>query len=352
MRLLSGTSSRPIGVDIGCQQIKAVQLQGVPGRWAVSAAGVIERDNPGESVGTADVVQLREMLAKNSFVGNRVILAVPGNQLLSGIMELPPRSSGAPLEQLARTELSRMHRCEPDSFEMACWDLPAPARAGGATYVMAAGYAHAHADELIDTVESEGLNVYAMDIHASAVSRACSPLLEGVTGVAAILDLGWDHANLVLLYQGVVVYERKLGKCGISTVVDSLVRELKLHRQKVRQLVQSVGLSSEHPDIASEQCHGINNGVNGYCEKLVEEMRIPLSYLGNQYPDASPETLLLIGGGAQIPGLDEKLNSVLDFYVRTVLSVDIAKCSSDIQKQFGPLLTVAAGMGQFSERDR
>jgi type IV pilus assembly protein PilM len=352
VRLLSGTSSRPIGVDIGSQQIKAVQLHGIPGQWSVTAAGSIERDNPGDSLGTADIVQLREMLAKNSFVGRRVILSVPGNQLLSGIMELPPRSSGAPLEQLARSELSRMHRCEPNSFELACWDLPAPSRSGGATYVMAAGFSHAHADELIGTVESEGLNVYALDIHASAVSRACGPLLEGVTGVAAILDLGWDHANLVLLYQGVVVYERKLLKCGITTVVDSLVRELKMHRQKVRQLVQDIGLSSEHPDVAAEHGRGINVGVNGYCERLVDEMRIPLSYLGNQYPDASPETLLLIGGGAQIPGLEQKLNSVLDFHVRTVFPGDIVKCSSDIQKQFGPLLTVAAGMGQFSERDR
>ena len=349
MRFLSGTSYLPIGVDIGGRCIKAVQLRGGPGRWCVTAAGSIVRDNPGGPVESADIVQLRELMSKGAFKGRRVVLAVPFTQLLSGIMELPPRSSGAPLEELARSELSRMHRCEPDSFEIACWDLPAPARAGGATYVMAAGFRHEHAEELVDVVEAEGLDVYALDIHASAVSRVCSPLLEGVTGIAAILDLGWDQADLVLLYQGVVVYERKLVKCGISSLVDSLSRELKLHHKKAEELVRKVGLSAECPGVTPASVRAVNLGVNSYCEDLVEEMRIPLSYLANQYPDAPPETLLLIGGGGRIPGLEGQLDSVLDFYVRTVLPGDIVKCSPDIERQFGPSLTMAAGLGQFSE---
>ena len=350
MKLLSGTSSLPIGVDIGGRYIEALQLRGGPGRWRIFAVGSIVRDNPGQPVQRADILQLRKMLASNGFKGRRVVLAVPCNQLLSGIMELPPRSSGAPLEELARAELSRMHRCEPDSFEIACWDLPAPARAGGATHVMAAGFNHEQADELVDIVEAEGLDVYALDIHASAVSRACSPLLEGVTGIAAILDLGWDQGDLVLVYQGVVVYERKLAKCGTGSVVDSLSKEFKLHCEQAENLIWQVGLSDESPGIPSDRCRAGNLAVKAYCEALVEETRIPLSYLANQYPDASPETLLLLGGGGQIPGLERYLNSVLDFYVRTVRPGDILTCSPDVEKRFGRSLTAAAGLGQFSER--
>ena len=352
MRLLSGTSSPPIGVDIGGRNTKIVQLRGKPGRWSISAAACIMRDNPGGPVERSDIVQLSNLLAGSPFKGRRVVLAVPFSQLLTGIMELPPRSSGAPVEQLARDELARMHRCESNSFELACWDLPAPARAGGATYVMAAGFSHEKADELMDIVEAEGLDVYALDVHASVVSRACSPLLEGVTGIAAILDLGWDQADLVLLHQGVIVYERKLVKCGIGSVIDALGRELKLHHEKAEDLVRRVGLHPECPDVTPVFCQVVNLAVNAYCEALVEEMRIPLSYLANQYPDASPETLLLIGGGARIPGLERKLNSVLDFYVRTVLPGDIVKCSPNIEAQFGPSLTAAVGLGQFSKIDQ
>jgi Tfp pilus assembly PilM family ATPase len=214
---------------------------------------------------------------------------------------------------------------------------------------MAAGFGHREADKLIDTIESEGLDVYALDVHASAIARACSPLLEGVSGIAAVLDLRWDHVNLVLLYQGVVVYERKLAKCRLDTVVDSLVRELKLHRDTTEDLVRRVGLATQCPDVAPETLAAVNHAVGAYCDSLIAEMRIPLSYLTNQYTDASPETLLLAGSGAPIPGLVERLDLVLDFYVRTVRPSDIARCSPEIEETFGSSLTSAAGLGQFSE---
>jgi len=349
VKLLSGTSTLPIGVDIGGRHMRAVQLQGAPGRWTISAAGSVMRDNPGGPLDPTDAAKLRHMIENKSFKGKRVVLAVPPDQLLTGIMELPPRGSGAPLDQLARSELSRMHRCEPDSFEIACWDLPAPARAGGATYVMAAGFGHQQANEFVDTIESEGLDVFALDVNASAVARACGPLLSGVEGIAAILDLRWGQATLVLLYQGVVVYERKLVKCSIQTVVESLIKDLKLHRERAEDLVRQVGLATECSDIGDKTLAEVNRAVGAYGDSLVKEMRIPLSYLTNQYPDAAPETLLLVGGGARIPGLLERLDSVLEFYVQTVRSGDIAGCSPEIERTFGSSLASAAGLGQFSE---
>ena len=216
---------------------------------------------------------------------------------------------------------------------------------------MAAGFRHEQAGELVDGAEAGGLDVHALDMYSLAISRACSPLLEGVTGIAAILDLGWDHAGLILLYQGVVVYERKLVKCGTGSMANSLGRELKLHHDKAEELVDQVGLSTEYPDVKPVFCRVVNLAVNAYCEMLIEEMRIPLSYLGNQYPDASPEMLLLVGGGGRIPGLELRLNSAFDFYARMVLPGDIVQCSPDIARRFGPSLTAAIGLGEFSERD-
>jgi len=344
------TAAPPIGVDIGGRQIKAVQFKGRPGRLRISAAAGAPRRNPGASVEQADISELRGLLAANPFKGRNVVLAVPDGDLFSGILELPPRSSGAPIEQLARTELSRMHRCDADSFEMACWDLPAPARAGESTYVMASGFSHEKANTLLDTVEAEGLNVHALDIHASAVSRACEPLLEGVTGIAAILDLGWDQADLVLLHQGVVVYERKLTKCGIDGIAAQAGEELKLEPAEVEKFIRQVGLTRQSADVSPGTIGAVNKAVADYCQTLGDEMRIPLSYLANQYPDAPPETLFLIGGGGRIPGLEQHLDSMLDFSVRAVRVSDLAQCGSEVDEQFGPSLVLAAGLGQFEEK--
>jgi len=318
----------------------------------MSAAGIVPREKPAQPLSSGDVDQLRTLLAKGAFKGRRVVLTVPGDQLLTGILELPPRSSGAPLDQMARNELSRMHRCGSDSFEMACWDLPAPVRAGGATYVMAAGFRHNQAEELMETVEGGGFDVCALDIRASAVARACRPLLAGAVGISAILDLRWGQGDLVFLHHGAVVYERTLAKCGVGVIVDSLGREMKLHRDKAEDIVRQAGLSTQYPGVSQGSLEVTNQLVGDYCRSLVEEMRIPLSYLTNQYPDAAPETLLLVGGGSVIPGVEELLDSLLDFRVRIARPGDIVQCSSDIDSQFGPSLAAATGMGQFSERQK
>jgi len=154
----------------------------------------------------------------------------------------------------------------------------------------------------------------------------------------------------VLLHQGVVVYERKLTKCGIDMITASVGGELKLETPEVEGLVRRVGLARECADVASETCRAVNKGVSDYCQTLTDEMIIPLSYLANQYPDAPPETLFLIGGGGRIPGLEQHLDSMLEFSVRAVRVSDIAQCTPDVEKQFGPTLVLAAGLGQFAEK--
>jgi hypothetical protein len=44
------------------------------------------------------------------------------------VLEMPPKSSTAPIEQLARMELARTQKCAPDSFEMGFWELPITGR--------------------------------------------------------------------------------------------------------------------------------------------------------------------------------------------------------------------------------
>src|SRR5439155_3902434 len=105
-------------------------------------------------------------------------------------LELPPRSSNAPLERIARMEVARAHRFAPDSFEMGCWDLPAAARATKQTPVMAVACTHSDAAAIMDPFEAGGMNVVALDVKAAALARACSPLLAAdATAIIGIVDL-------------------------------------------------------------------------------------------------------------------------------------------------------------------
>lgn len=353
----------PIGVDVGGRHIKAAQLARASGGWRIEAAASVPRspcdpDAPG--IHREDVRELRDALAARGFRGRRVVLAVPADKLITGIMELPPRGSGAPIEQLARSELARMHRYDPRSFEMACWDLPSPARAGEATYVMAAACSHDDANALLDLFENEGLAVKGLEIHASAVARACRPVLDDVSGIVAILDIGWDRANLALLYQDAVVYERKLGKVGIGPLVSAIAERCELDAAIAERFLIENGLDAGGADrpssavtnrnVTPEAARVARDAASDHFNGMIDEMRIPLSYLANQYPDAPMERLIMVGGGARIPGLSDRLAAELDVRVRVAGPADLAECTDDLDKEYGPALAVAIGLATFTDR--
>jgi Tfp pilus assembly PilM family ATPase len=330
------TFSSPIGVDIGHRFIKAVQLHGA----TITAAACLPRAGGGE-LQPAEVAQLRQAIAQGPFRGRSVVLGVPAGQLLSGVMELPPRSSGAPIEQLACAELARMHRVEAPTLEMACWDLPAPARGANRTYVLAVACAHAGAEALLDAVEAEGLNVLALDTHATAAARACAGLLSPDVGSGAILDVGWGLARLVLLYRGVIVYERNLERCGIGAWVRQLASDRGIEVPAAeRALVEG------DPGVAQAPAGGA--GGAAFIEDLAGELRVPLSYLSTQYPDANLDRLLLIGGGAAIPGLAPLLSARLELGARVVGMGELGKASPAIAASGGSWLAVAVGLAKYA----
>jgi Tfp pilus assembly PilM family ATPase len=262
---------------------------------------------------------------------------VPGEKLLTGIMELPPADSGAPIEMLARGELARMHKCDPQSFEMASWRLPAPARAANTTFVMGAACTHADADSLLDCFEAQGLRVERLEIQSQALARACGPLLGSTRGLAGILDIGWAAARLVLLYDRVVIYERKLPKSAYGALVGELAGELRVDVPRAEKMLRDSSLDGDSKE-------AIAAAIQQYATRLAEEMRIPLSYVSNQYSDAVADQLLLVGGGARLDGLAGQIADAMDWPVRVVAAADVAECPAPLNGDCGSTMLVAAGL--------
>jgi len=331
------TSCLPIGVDVGERFIKAVQFARGSRRPRICAAASVERSGDAAGITGPEVRRLRQHLGSMGFRGHSLALAVPGEKLLTGIMELPPASSGAPIEMLARSELARMHKCDPQSFEMASWPLPAPARAANTTFVMGAACTHADADSLLDCFEAEGLRVERLEIQSQALARACGPLLHSARGLAGILDIGWTAPRLVLLYDRVVIYERKLPKSAYGAMVGELAGELGVDLPQAERM-----LSGQSPAGQGEQ--KIDAARRQYAAQMAEEMRIPLSYVSNQYSDAAADQLLLVGGGARLEGLAGQLAEAMDWPVRVVSTADLAECPAPLSGDCGSTTVVAAGL--------
>ena len=324
MHLMRRQVRTPVGIDPAGRSFHAVQLSRTRSAWSVGAVAALRRAHPGRPMDALEAARLRDVLGRQGFHGRDVVLSVPPEHLLTNILDLPPRGSGAPVDQIARMEIARMYDRDPRALEMACWNLPTPARGKKAPPTMVAACGHNEADAFLDLFEGQGLNVTALDVEACALSRALGPLLSRAEGMSAVLQLGWGTGLLLLLHGGVVVYQRDLPEAGVGRLHDAMTGQIGLDEEMADHVLEAVGFGSGGDDWSVRA--DLVSRMTSHFRAVVEEVRVSLSYAAHQYPDSSVEQLLLVGEGASLPGLDGHVASLLDVDVQVVRLGQLVEC--------------------------
>ena len=316
MILFDSFSTPPIGLDVGKRLVKAVQLGKSHGKPIVTATAVVGRVRPDTPVDTEEAQRIRRVLAQQGFVGRRVVLATPSEQLMSSVIDMPPKDSGAPYDLITKQEFARLQRQQPGGFEVCWWEVPRPARSS-TTKVMAVGCAHTDSEPVIEAFTNCGLEVVALDAGVCAAVRACLHQLESDTGVSAVLDIGWHSSHLVLVHQGVVMIDRALSGTGIAKMQERVSLALGVETAEADALLQSVGLAVTDTSEAQsdERLHKVAprlcRALGTFLNDIAGEVEASFEYAGHQYPGAEPRRLILCGGGGAVPGLAEQLDKLV-----------------------------------------
>jgi type IV pilus assembly protein PilM len=339
-------SISPIGLDISGTTVACAQLARRRGQWRIENAALIPRPAGAapESLRAEESIRLADILSRQGFLGSEVATAVPDSKLMASVLELPPRSSGAPVDELARSEMARTHKREPGSFEMACWDLPAPTRGSDATHMMAAAYAHEEAHALIDALEAGGLRAIALDMRAWAMARLCERHLSGSTNVAAMVDLGETGAVLVLLRAGVVVYERVLAEACLSGLRTRIAAKLGVGPE-VSDPFFSALLQSPAGD-GDEGAAEVSGLLEEHAQGLARELRTALTYAVHRY-GGEVQCVMLHGVGATLRGLAERMSSEVGAPAMAANPAELVPCSPGVAPVCcNPALAVAVGLAR------
>jgi len=345
-----GSARTPIGLDIGAKQIKAAQLTPAGDTWRVEAVSVIPRTETGP-LNADQAAQLRSVLQRQGFSGNEVVLAAGKDKLLSGILDLPARVSGAPLDQIARMELSRVHKVPADAFEMSYWQIPSAGRSG-AVQVMAVACPHDDANEMIDVLEDAGFDVKAIDAPACALARACRGLLAPGDSATVVLEIGWRSVTLAILYQDVIAFHRSLAEAGLQPLFEATRHTFHLPDEAVEHLLATVGLDrdAQAAEGGGDPLEELAKNVARHFDGLIQELRRSVSYFTSCNSSVELSHLLLAGGGAGIPGLSRHFASEAQLQVQIFTPADVVQCNPPILAKAGnPALATAMGLALFGK---
>ena len=345
---LRPSSRTAIGVDIGRRTMKAAQLTAAGER--ILALSLIPRPDVEEDLCREDALALKEVLRRQGFKGNRIVIAAPEKAILPAALELPAKVNGAPIEQIIRMELSRLHNIAPDSFEMAYWDLKAANGTRPTTHTLAVACPHEAANGLLDVFEDAGFQVAALDVRSAATARACTPLVLPAPQVTAIMDLGWRSTSLLFVCGESLIYERSLDAAPIADMVAKLAEVFNISQESASQILGTIGPTAGEPagQLDRASLDAVRKHVRAHFDKLLDGLKVPLSYAKHQFPGDGVKRMLLAGGGAVVPDLAPHFEARLGFEVRRADPAGLIDSPPQLlAKASNPAMVVAVGLAKF-----
>lgn len=329
-----------VGLCVGGRWISAVDVTGASRatrcvrravhvrRWTPGVPGADAKSPP---ITPEEASELCGILARQGIVQRGLHAVLEGNACPSTLLELPPRSSGAPLDQIARAEVARSQRQDDHAFELAMWDTPAIGRQAGAerSTALAASCPHAVGESLAGAFDDTGMFVESLDTTMRALVRACRPLLvprpRGTP--AAIAHVGWDGAEVGVVGEmegrDVLVYQRALPDLGLRALYEDLRTKRSLTHEAVDALLLAMERDAAYqgrmltPEVAAHIAH--------FVEMLAPEVERSIAYAGRRSQEQGQRPLVLLTGeGATLRGLSERLRGSFHVEARVVRAGDVA----------------------------
>lgn len=322
----------PIGVEVTSRSVRAVQVRG-RGAARVLTAGLSWPVRERGAFTGADAASLAVAMSRAGFVGRDVVAMAPKGAFTT-TMELPPRTSAAPIQQLARVEMARIHRVEADSFEMGMWDLPTPDRRPGATHAVVVALATDAGEALAEGFAGAGLRLLCVDAPMCAYARACDRAVSQVPSLVGVVSVEWSHCRVMLMHVGggegtIPVYERVVEEVSLGSLTRAVQDRLGLSREAVLVALTS-NVEGVAADGASEALLRHARAFQGdFIDRLGAEAQRSFAYAVQIYPSLPMTTVLVTGEGHGILGLKERVANTLGLDVRGLLPSDVCGARAD-----------------------
>ncbi|HEV7298852.1 MAG TPA: hypothetical protein VGN72_05755 [Tepidisphaeraceae bacterium] len=342
MRIFKPLSTTRIGIDIGHHSIKAAAMRRDGARIVLTHAATLTLRTPG-TFDTVEAQRLADLLRRRDFKPGPVAVVAPARALMCAVLELPPENGAAPIAQIARMEAARIHKQTPDAFEQMHWRLPVPARSNRAAPALSAVVPHAATRSVVGPLTAAGFDVAAVDGWIFAAARACQPLLGVAPAMTAILDMGASAARILLTIGETIASIREVPEAGIDQLLRSIAEDVTGDPFVAAELLKRYTVE---PTAAPE----LEQSLSAYVASIEAEVTASFEYAAQQYPDSPTAKLILMGAGAALPQLAERLGAAFDRPVVAVTGEALADAAPiTIDAPFSAAYTLALGAAQHPE---
>jgi type IV pilus assembly protein PilM len=335
--------SNIVGVDVGMNTIKIVEIDKVEGRLTVQVMGEtrtpqvdwLKGENRNKVMG--QLVEAIKSLARDLKLKNRqAVTCLPEDEIVSRLIRLPP---------LKESEIMDALRYEAETF------IPYPLDQVSIDYEVLEEdnsgrltvFAIAAKNDLISyyvkLFKSAGLEMVALESPALAMRRIVGSAI-GIEKGMLVLDMGEKYSDLIAISKGSVCLTLSMSVGGES-ITRAISINLGLDMASAEEYKKAYGMKE------LELEGKIKEAIVPVFSNMAEEVRKAMGLFAEDQGKAV-ELLVLSGGGANMPGLAEQLTKILGVEVQVFqpfLKIDTSRLSVPINiAADGCRFSIAAGL--------
>lgn len=303
-KLFSRSRPTVIGIDVSSSACKVLELSQQDGHLRVERYAVepLPQNSVVEHAITEveQVAQAVERAVKRS--GTRckyAAVAVAGAHVITKTIRMPANLNDAELQTQIEMEADHYIPYPLDEVNMDYQVLGSAEDNPEEIEVLMAACRKEIVDDYVAVIQGPGLTPAVVDIETYAMENAYALIAEHMPGggmekTVAVLDVGATTTNINVVHNNRSVYSRDHTFGG---------------RQLTEEIQRRYGLSYEEAGLAKKQGGLPDNYqtdvLRPFMEAMCQEAMRALQFFYSSSPFNSVDQVLLAGGCAQIPGVDE-----------------------------------------------
>ncbi len=368
MKLFS-TKSSYLGIDIGSAGVKIVELKNEDGRPRLLTYGFVEEkidiiDNDSEQMKNKVAGLITKICEQSRTSSAKTVAALPSFSVFSSIISLPYMNK----KELSKAIYWQAKKFVPmDLNEMTLdWKLldedvwtnkkdviknnenkdeNDPEYSGQEIQkqknnkknikVLIAASPKKLVMRYIDIFKKANLDLISLETENFSLERS---LIGNDKSPTMIVDIGCITSDISIVENGIPVLSRSVDVGGDS-ITKSVVTSMQVDEKRAEQFKRDIGFSSENSSLPKV--------IEGVVSPIINEIKYCFDLYASQESNKRIEKIVLTGGSAFLPNIDEYLSKLLNIKVfvgdpwsRVIYPLELKSVLNDLAPRF----SVAVGL--------